>query len=162
MADQFGDKQHEATDHRRQQARERGQVAKSQDLASAALLLAVVGIFMYWGENVARLMAHLMQSHLGSAAILQVDRVALTTQVYETLRAVGDVMLPILGLLALVSVAVNVGQIGFLFLPDKLAADMNRINPLQGFKRIFSITNAARFGFGIFKIIIVSAIAGWA
>ncbi|MBC8354154.1 MAG: flagellar biosynthesis protein FlhB [Planctomycetes bacterium] len=162
MPEQFGDKQHEATDHRRQQAREQGQVAKSQDLASASLLLAAVGILMYWGENVATLLGNLMRTHLGGEAILQVDRDALTTQWYETLIAIGGVMLPILGLLALVAVVANVGQVGFLFLPDKLAADINRVNPLQGIKRIFSITNVARLGFGVFKIIIVTTIAAWA
>ena len=42
MAEEFGDKTHEATPHRRQKAREEGQVVKSQDLASAALLVAAV------------------------------------------------------------------------------------------------------------------------
>ena len=93
---------------------------------------------------------------------MQVDRSTVTTHWYEILMAVGGVMLPILGMLALVSIAVNVGQVGFLFLPDKLSADISRINPLQGLKRIFSIANAAKLGFGIFKVGIVSAIAAWA
>ncbi len=38
MDEDFGEKSQEATPHRRQQAREEGQVVKSQDLASAALL----------------------------------------------------------------------------------------------------------------------------
>lgn len=162
MPDQFGDKQHEATEHRRQQAREQGQVARSQDLGSAALLVAAVGILMVWGDDVASLMAGLMRSHLGGDAQLQMDRISVTTQWYDILMAVGGVMVPILGLLALVSVAVNVGQVGLLFLPDKLAADINRINPLQGLRRIFSISNVVRLGFGIFKIIIVSVVAAWA
>ncbi len=162
MPEQFGDKQHEATEHRRQQAREKGQVAKSQDLVSAALLLAAVGILMVWGKSITTLMATLMRDHLGGDALMQVDRAALTAQWYEILSAVGGVMLPILGLLALVAVAVNVGQVGFLFLPDKLAADLSRINPLQGFKRLLSLSNTARLGFGIFKIIIVAAVAAWA
>ena len=39
-ADDFGDKTHEATPYRRQKAREEGQVVRSQDLASAGLLIA--------------------------------------------------------------------------------------------------------------------------
>ncbi|MCA9121248.1 MAG: flagellar biosynthesis protein FlhB [Planctomycetaceae bacterium] len=161
MAEQFGDKQHEATDHRRQQAREQGQVAKSQDLASAALLLAAVGGLMLWGDNVTNLLANLMRSHLSGDVQLQLDRDTFTTHSYDTLMAVGMAMLPLLGLLAFVAIAANVGQVGFLFLPDKLAVDINRLNPLQGLTRIFSIANAAKLGFGIFKIVIVAAIAGW-
>ena len=39
-AEDFGDKTHEATPYRRQKAREEGQVVRSQDLASAGLLIA--------------------------------------------------------------------------------------------------------------------------
>ncbi len=162
MAEQFGEKEHDATDHRRQQAREKGQVAKSQDLASAALLLAAVGALMLWGDGIAGLLANLMRSQLGGQVSLHASPQDLVAKGYDTIYALGKVMLPIFGVLVLVTLAVNLGQVGFLFLPDKLSADMSRINPLQGMKRIFSITNAARLGFGIFKIVIVGAIATWA
>jgi flagellar biosynthesis protein FlhB len=162
MAEQFGDKQHEATDHRRQQAREQGQVAKSQDLASAALLLVAVGALMYWGEDVSNMLATIMRTHLGGDAQMHVDRVSLTTHFSDILKILGVAMLPILGSFVVVAIVANVGQTGFLFLPDKLSADFSRVNPMQGFKRIFSITNVAKLGFGIFKIIIVATIAAWA
>ena len=44
MPDQNGEKSQEATPHRRQKAREEGSVARSQDLGSAALLLAGLGV----------------------------------------------------------------------------------------------------------------------
>lgn len=161
MAEQFGDKQHEATDHRREQAREKGQVAKSQDLASAALLLAAVGVLMYWGDGIIILLTDQMRSHLGGDAQMQVNKGEIAAHWHELTWAVGKVMLPIFGVFVLVAVASNLGQIGFLFLPDKLAADFSRVSPLKGLKRIFSISNAARLGFGVFKIIVVSVIAAW-
>lgn len=56
MAEEFGDKTHEATPHRREQAREEGQVVKSQDLASAALLVTAVLILGYFGNSLAQSM----------------------------------------------------------------------------------------------------------
>ena len=44
MPDYAGEKSLEPTPHRRQQARREGHVAKSQDLGSAALLLAGLGV----------------------------------------------------------------------------------------------------------------------
>ena len=47
MPDEFGDKTQDATPHRRQKAHEEGQVARSQDLASAALLVGATLVLMY-------------------------------------------------------------------------------------------------------------------
>jgi flagellar biosynthetic protein FlhB len=162
MAEQFGDKQHEATPHRRQQAREQGQVAKSQDLASAAMLLAAVGILMHSGETVAVLIGNLVRRSLGSVDSLAADRDSIVAEAYGLISEVGRAMLPILGLLFIVAVVVNVSQTGFLFVPKNLALDLNRLSPLKGIKRVFSISNAAKFGFGIFKVIVVVCVALWA
>jgi flagellar biosynthetic protein FlhB len=50
------------------------------------------------------------------------------------------------------------GQAGLQFLPEKLAIDLNRINPLSGLKRLFDLPNAVRVSFGIIKIILVSVV----
>ena len=55
MADSSGDKKHLATERRRRQAREEGQVVKSQDLTSAALL--VLGALQHFGCSVVRLLS---------------------------------------------------------------------------------------------------------
>ena len=47
MAEQFGDKKYDATPFRRQKARQEGQVAKSQDLSSVALLFAGVSALLF-------------------------------------------------------------------------------------------------------------------
>ena len=76
-----------------------------------------------------------------------------------TLWALGRYLLPILGLLCLAGVAVNVLQIGFLFLPQRLAFDFTRLDPLQGLRRIFSAAGMVHLGFGIVKLAIVLAVA---
>ena len=53
MADSSGDKKHLASDRRRRQAREEGQVVKSQDLTSAALLLAALASLWMLGAPAA-------------------------------------------------------------------------------------------------------------
>ena len=65
-------------------------------------------------------------------------------------------MLPLLGLLVAAGVAVNLAQSGFLFLPEKLAPDITRLDPLQGMKRIFSLQGVMRLAFGLVKLAIVA------
>ena len=161
MAEQFGEKQHNATQHRRQQAREQGQVARSQDLTSAVLLLASVSAMMYFGEGLATFFVNLAVRQLGGGTGLAIDQVAAVNQWHNVLIGLGKVMLPILGTFFLVAVLANLGQVGFLFLPSKLGFDIERISPLKGLKRLVSISSFVRFGFGIFKILVVATVAGW-
>ncbi len=68
-------------------------------------------------------------------------------------------MLPIFGIMLLGAVGVNLAQVGFLFLPDKLAPDISRLDPIRGFKRLFSMTNVVKLAFGIFKILVIATVA---
>jgi flagellar biosynthetic protein FlhB len=70
-------------------------------------------------------------------------------------------VLPILAALLAVGIGSHLVQFGFLFLPTRLAPDFDRINPLKGFSRIFSLSNLVRLGFGIVKILLVAIVAFW-
>jgi flagellar biosynthetic protein FlhB len=60
-----------------------------------------------------------------------------------------------------VAVAANLLQTGPVFLPDKLLPDWSHINPLTGFQRLFSLASAVRLSFGLIKISLIGAIAGY-
>jgi len=157
----FGDKTHEATPYRRQKAREEGQVVRSQDLASAALLVGGLLILWYYGGAVANFLADMAREHLGSDAWL-------TFSIQDTSHHVSRIgyglmlaLLPALGLLALAALVTQMGQFGFLYLPQKLAIDWQRVNPLSNWQRIISWSNAIHLGFGLLKVLLIALIAGW-
>lgn len=159
MAEEAGEKSQDATEHRRKQAREEGQVALSQDLSSATLLLGSLMILIYCGVAMSEQLATLVASHIGGEAWLRVDNGFLMTQWKNIMGNLAQVFLPAFGLMMLLGVLVNLGQIGFLLLPDKLSPDLSRLNPLPGFQRIFSLANFVKLGFGIIKIVIISVVA---
>jgi flagellar biosynthesis protein FlhB len=161
MAEQFGDKSQEATPYRRQKAREEGQVARSQDLASAGLLVGATLLLMYLGRDLYRFLGLLAQRQLGGDAWLQADAHFVTVQWNSVLAQLARVLLPLFGLMLVLAVLVHLLQVGFLFLPKKLAPDMNRINPWKGAQRLLSLANAVRLAFGVFKISVVAAVAIW-
>ena len=159
MPEQNGDKSQDATPHRRQKAREEGQVAKSQDLGSAVLLIAgMLGLLMSGGALV-EFLARYTKRQLGGTACLVADPDFAVGAWNTTVLELATHLLPIFGLLLLAAIAVNVGQIGFLFLPSRLAPDLTRLDPLKGARRLFSWSSVARLGFGIFKILVIAAVA---
>ncbi|MAT70032.1 MAG: flagellar biosynthesis protein FlhB [Planctomycetaceae bacterium] len=160
MPEQSGDKTYDATPHRRQQAREQGQVAFSQDLGSAALLLVGAGVLMVWGRGVCEGVAAYLAFQLRTVGTLQADPGAFVEHSHALMRQLATWLLPILGVLMLAGALSSVLQFGFLFLPEKLQFDWSRMSPLAGLKRIFSLQGAMRLGFGLFKVAIVATVAG--
>ena len=159
MTEQSGEKTQDATQHRRQQAREQGQVAYSQDLGSAALLIVGVLLLRFWGEQIFTASGEFMRHQLGTVAPLAADEGTALVQGRTLILTIGKAVLPVVGLLALAGVATSVFQIGFLFVPERLVPDIKRLSILSGFKRIFSLTGAMKLSLGVFKVAIISIVA---
>lgn len=160
MAEESGEKSHDATPHRRQQAREQGQVAYSQDLGSAALLLVGVLVLSYYGYAVIDQVMLFMERQLSTGGgSLVVDDRELIVISDSVLKTFGVSMLPILAVMTVAGVLSTVLQIGLLFVPEKIQPDITRLSVLAGLKRIFSLQGAVKLGFGMIKILIVCAVA---
>ena len=158
MADSAGDKKHEATDYRRQKAREDGNVARSQDLSSAVLLLIGVILLDFTGPMMFQIMAHLVSDELEKPFDLSADSRSAIVQLVQLTGKGGFAILPLMGGMLLTSLVVHYAQVGPLWLPDKLGIDFSRINPISGFQRLFTIVNVSRLGFGLIKIGLVFGI----
>jgi flagellar biosynthetic protein FlhB len=161
MAEQFGDKRHDATPHRREKAREEGQVARSQDLAAAAVLVGTLVVVLYLGGGIARFLAEYTQRHLSEQSWYSLDREDVLREWYVVVAKLARHVLPMLGLTTLIAILANLGQVGFLWLPQKTALDFERLNPISGLRRLFSMQNTIRLAFGIFKILLVGTVAYW-
>jgi flagellar biosynthetic protein FlhB len=159
MAEDAGEKSQDATAHRRQQARQEGQVAQSQDMASALLLLGSSLVLMYAGSGLIDFFGTLLAEHLGGDAWLTADRDLMLAYWTRLLGRLAWVTIPILGFLALLGIGVHLMQVGFLYVPEKLVPDFSNVNPLAGFKRIFSLAGVVRLGFGLIKTAVVGAVA---
>jgi flagellar biosynthetic protein FlhB len=159
MPDQQGDKSQDPTPHRRQKALEEGQVAKSQDLGSAVLLLVGMLVLLLSGKTLFDFLGTYTARQLGGEPWLTADVDLVTSEWNAALVGLARSLLPILALLTLAAIAVNLFQVGFLFLPSKLRPDLSRLSLLKGFGRLFSVANAARLAFGIFKIMVIGAVA---
>jgi flagellar biosynthetic protein FlhB len=159
MPDYSGDKSQEPTPHRRQKAREEGSVARSQDLGSAVLLLMGLGVLWACGTSLVEFLAAYGRRQLGGEAWVSADASFASAHCSGMLWELARHMLPILGLILVGAVVVNLGQIGFFFLPAKLGLDVSRIDPLAGLRRMFSLDNVVRLAFALLKLAIIGGVA---
>lgn len=159
MAEQFGEKVHQATPHRLEEARKKGNIAKSQDLSSALILVIAASILLFGGTyGIAELEPYFTE-HLGG----QAWRVTTPNEVVniwvKSLWVLGMTTVPLMSLLMVAATLSHVMQTGIMFLPDKLQPQWERVNPISGFGRLFSWQSAARLGFGLFKMLVVMVVA---
>lgn len=161
MAEESDDKSQEATPYRREKAREQGQVPRSQDISSAALMVAGLLAMRFFGPRIVDSLAQYTAEQLGGAPWLMLDHDSALANAYHILWSFASLALPFMFLMLGVGLFVHWAQVGFLFVPDKLAPDWNRIDPLQGFQRLFAVANVVRLVFGLIKLTLVGSLAVW-
>jgi flagellar biosynthesis protein FlhB len=136
-------KTEKATPKKRQEAREKGQVARSMDANGAIVLLASVLALSAFGPGMLRRMEEAM---LGVLAWIESPDVVSRKGVGELFATVGMhiavAVVPIVAVAMLAGVVASVGQVGFKPSPKALAPDFKKLNPLTGAKNIFGV-NAA-------------------
>ncbi|RZJ32584.1 MAG: flagellar biosynthesis protein FlhB [Brevundimonas sp.] len=153
-------KTEEATPRKLDDARRKGDVAKSMDVGSAASLLGATAVLLGAGGYFASAMAeqllpfiaqpHAMMGGLDAGAGVEIGMHAL----WAVTPFLGAVMLAtIIG-----GVGGNVAQSGLMFTGEKLKPQWNRISPLEGFKRIFGPDGLVQFLKTFLKLLAVSFI----
>lgn len=163
MAEGGGDKSEEPTPHRLREAREKGQVAKSREITTAFLLLLSYFLFRYLGEFMWKHLVEMAQ------AIFQLVPEATDFNIPFAgyllllgLRAMAFVVLPIFGIVFIAAFMAEAMQTGFVFAVDPLTPKIERVNPLEGFKRMFSLQGFVELVKSLLKIVIVFYIAWYA
>jgi len=131
-------KTEKATPKRRQKAREEGSVPRSADFDGAILLWGNFFLFLGLGGATLALLTKQVAYFLQMArpgALADAGRVTLLGDVIMIL---GRLLLPFLGLNLLLALATGFAQRGFSFSAKPLQPKFERLNPAQGFKRLFA------------------------
>lgn len=143
-----------ASPRKRQEARRRGQVFRSQEASAAAVVVAVLVACRYllplgtraWEEMVIALWSRPLPD-LGAGNLGLV--------VLPVGRALALGMLPLMGAALLAGLAVNLGQVGLLFTSAPLSPDLGRLDPVRGLGRLFSRRSLVELLKGILKVAIL-------
>jgi flagellar biosynthetic protein FlhB len=150
-----GEKTESATPHKRQESRKKGQVAKSMDLPAAFILFfGFFSFYMFGGymkEKMINLFRHIFLNELNMDV-----NVENTQMLFSNLVIQGLLMLaPILTLTMIIAILGNYLQIGFMLTGDPLMMKFSKINPIEGFKRMFSMRVVVDFLKSLFKLSII-------
>jgi len=150
-----------ATPRRREEARGRGQVARSADLSSAVILLAAVLELRFMGRPLAGSIFSSASTVLEGLDFVDGDPARLLSQFGGAFSAVLLGFLPFVGILLAAALGANLAQVGFLFSAGPLTPDFNRIDPVSGFGRLVSLRGLVRILGGLLKVGAVALVVFW-
>lgn len=132
------DKSEQATPFKLRRAREKGSVARSMDLGFFAALVVAIGFFRVGAPPLASTIAYAAGETLTSAGMLASSPGVLGAVAARLVAAVAMPLLAFGGALFGMALALDFFQVGPVFSTTPLKPDFNRINPVSGFKRLFS------------------------
>ncbi len=158
-----GDRTEKATPKKREEARKKGQVARSADVNGAVVLLAGLFALSAFGPGVMHRMQDAMLEVLALVRTPEiVDRKGVGALFVLVGRHVGLAALPVVGVCALAGLAASAGQVGLKPTFGALKPDAKKLNPASGFKNIFGPNAAAEAIKSVTKVGVVGSIAALA
>src|ERR1043165_2598291 len=140
MAEDLGEKTELPTGRRLSEARERGQLAKSQDLSGAIDLITNVVLIVTFGgsliKTISGVMRHVLERPFDSLNPREMSDLMVTLMGQSALAVA-----PVLGLLFVLGIAAHMIQTGFVFTTRPLEPNFSRLNPVNGVGKLFSRRN---------------------
>ncbi|MGG4091235.1 flagellar biosynthesis protein FlhB [Paenibacillus lautus] len=150
-----GEKTEKATPKKRQDTRKKGQVAKSMEVSGASVLLAAFFCLLIFGGYMRDRIVRLFTD-------IYINRLSMDVTKDNVMQLFGEYGVQILLLLAplfisvfVIALVANYLQVGFMLTGETLKMKFSKIDPIKGFKNIFSMRSLVEFLKSVIKLIII-------
>ncbi|MEW6679234.1 MAG: flagellar biosynthesis protein FlhB [Pseudomonadota bacterium] len=150
-----------ASARRLDQAREKGNVPRSRELATFAVLLASVGVIAFLGLYMFQGLASVMRGSLSfDRADLEGGAMLGRNLMDAGLEGV-IILLPLVAAVVVAAVASNLMVSGWIFSTQALTPNFSKLNPMTGLARMFSWHSLVELFKALFKGALIAGVAGW-
>lgn len=159
MASQ-GEKTEKPTGRRLQEARKKGQVARSRDLVQVGSMAAALGALAFLGPSIVDGLGDALAgtlSEVGAHATSDLRLGELVQLQARTLVQLAALTVPVLGAALGGVLAVNTAQGGWVFASEALKPNWSRLNPAQGLSRL----GFKQGGMDLLKSLLLLAVLGY-
>lgn len=156
-----GEKTEEPTPKKRREAREEGQILQSKEVNNVVILFACFFGLKLFGGIISSQLQNLITSIFHEIQNVEsfFNASTLNVNALKIMSIFGIMVFPILGVAFLSSLIVNYMQVGFIFTTKTLKLKLDRLNPIEGFKKIISKKALMELVKSILKIILVGYVA---
>lgn len=160
MADeQFQERTEEATPKRIKEAREKGQIPRSKELNAAAIMIAASSSFFLLGADMSAGITNILSDGLTLPRDLMFDSSVLVVELTKAVKAGILLITPFLAICAVVAVAASTLLGGWSFSPKSMAFKAEKLDPIAGIKRLFSLKSLMELIKTLAKFLVVGTAA---
>ena len=154
------EKTEKATPKKREKAREEGQVAKSQEVSTAAMLIFGFSALAIFSGLLLGMILDLIYYGFEMVPVMQADfnNEYLARHIAWGFGRIILIALPIFAVTATVSVIINLLQVGWKVTSKPLKPKFSKLNPIKGFKKIFGLQALVNFGKSLLKLILIGVV----
>ncbi|KAF1068275.1 MAG: Flagellar biosynthetic protein FlhB [Pseudomonas citronellolis] len=153
------DKTEEPTDKRKKEAREKGQLPRSRELSTLALLLCGSIALLKWGAELGGDLMRVMRGCFDLPRETVMNSDSMLQLVGAAVKTAGGGLWPILLLLMMAGLLAPIALGGWLFSGAALAPKFSRLNPLSGIKRMFALKSLLELVKTLIKFVVVLVVA---
>ncbi|RIV29371.1 flagellar biosynthesis protein FlhB [Alicyclobacillaceae bacterium I2511] len=156
-----GEKTERATPQRRRELRREGKLPRSMELTSALTLAALLVALRIFGPQVWVGWLNSLQQQLGNLGQMPDTLTGISGMLDGIVWKTFLTLAPLLAIGVFVGIASAFAQVGPVFLPNQVIPDWQRINPLSGIKRLWSLRGLADSVKSLLKLVAVAGVAYW-
>jgi len=153
-----GEKTEKATPKKRDDARKKGQTAKSQDVNTAIILLAVFLFLTFSASYIGNIVFDLFNQTFQEYMLMELTENTVQVITMDIMKELALLLGPVMLVALLAGLFSNYIQVGVMFTTKPLEPKLEKIDPIKGFKRIFSLRAIVELLKSILKISFVGAI----
>lgn len=157
--DEGQEKTEQGTPKRREEAREKGRVAKSREVSSVAILGACLIYFYFNTTGLLEKITAVMTSIFRSAGRINISIDSVPSLFNGILFQVLVILLPFFIMVFLITIIANVMQVGALFSTTAIQPEWSKVDPLKGFQRLFSLNSFVELIKNIIKMLIIGFVS---
>lgn len=159
MADDRDDSQktEQPTPKRLEEARRKGDVVKSQEVAGVVVLAAGAFLLSGMGGSVSEGVALRLERYFANASAYDIGVLASRRFWLDLILGVGGVLAVPAAILVLAAAGAHIVQTGPMVSAERLKPKLSKLSPLSGVKRVFGMGAAANFAKGLAKLTIVGS-----
>jgi len=151
-----GEKTEDATPKKKNESKKKGQVAKSKELSSTFTLITSILLMIMLGTYVLENLEGVLSLFLSNYLTFTLTEYTFKTVLLVSLTKFAILILPIMVPIMIMGIVASLMQSGFIFTGEPLKADLKKLDPISGFKKIFSMRSVVDL---LKNLVIVSTIS---
>lgn len=152
MSEQTGDKTEQATPKRLEEAQRKGQFARSAEVQTAFVFVSGLGALVSSGSEIWRSLGNSMLSTFAHLHEMNVSEQMVGQYFVDAIKVVGHCTAPVVVAAVVAGLFAGVLQTRFRTSPEAMEMNWERVNPMNGFTRMFSARAAVPALVGIVKL----------